>query len=97
MAFNGVGLYYLNPGDTISVEIFWGVGEDHGAQWIMAHAELDTGSYPQFGEGAFQVNNHRKIVDLSADTGSTNVFYWCDVTNVGTFGTFFSLQGGGNT
>jgi hypothetical protein len=97
MAFNGIGRFFLKAGESIAAEIYYGVGEDHGAQWIMAHAELSTGSFPQFGEGAFQVSNHRKIVDLSPSTGSFNIFYWCDVKNVGTFDTFFSMQGGGNT
>src|SRR5262245_45735217 len=96
MAFNGDGLFYLAAGQQMWVTHWYGVAEeDHGAQWIMAHAELNTGSYPQFGYAPFEVGNFRKNVLLDPSSG-THVSYGVLVKNVSEMNTYFSIQGGGN-
>lgn len=98
MAFNGIGPFFLASGESTWL---WIVRDavfltDYGAQWIMAHPEMNTGYYPQFGTAEFQVDHQRKKIFFSADTGGQYVTYSCLVTNVGGMSTFFSAQGGGN-
>jgi hypothetical protein len=98
MAFNGLGRMSLKAGYQTWV---WMVRDDvfltdYGAQWIMPHAEMNTGYYPDFGTCILQVDHHQKEVRLQADTGGTYVTYHCLITNVGNKDAIFSIQGGGN-
>ncbi|WP_157160180.1 hypothetical protein [Cupriavidus sp. BIS7] len=95
MAFNEVGLYWLKNGKSVRAEITYGFGEDHGAQWIMAHPEINKLSYPQAGHASFVVNDFTKTCDWSPDTGQFYYNYWVTIRNDG-IDTYFSLQGGGN-
>jgi|BarGraIncu00222A_1022003.scaffolds.fasta_scaffold231059_1 hypothetical protein len=98
MAFNGVGLVFLNSGAATWAGVNENVpyNSDNGAQWIMAHPEMNKGFFPQFGTAIFQVDQFQKQIDFSADTGEQYVTYWTFVTNAGAMNTFFSMQGGGN-
>lgn len=95
MAFN-VGPFFLKAGQSVWLTLTLGASEDHGAQWIMATPELDTGTFPQYGFAAFQVDQHIKQCFYSSDTGDKYFSYACLVTNAGSFDTFFNGQGGGN-
>lgn len=79
-------------------------GDDHGAQWIMAHPIANETQPP----ATLQVSDFRKILDYSVGSVSQNggaeyrfynpyYRYGVRVSNVGDYGVFFSLQGGGNT
>lgn len=109
MSFNGLqpasGPFFLNPGQSMGILVWFGdPGDDRGAQWIMAH--------PIRGEPPteLQVSNFSKILDYSIGVVSTNgepeysyepsSFYYqyaVTVTNLGSRGVRFNVQGGGNT
>lgn len=98
MAFNNVSLFSLAAGNSVWVWVTRGgvFQTDYGAQWIMAHPEMNTGWYPEFGTAKSQVDHFQKEVFFSANTGGQYVTYRCLVSNVGSMSTKFSLQGGGN-
>ncbi|NJC70290.1 hypothetical protein HC031_11295 [Planosporangium thailandense] len=106
--FNGVqpagGPYFLAPNTPIILEVWFGdPGEDHGAQWIMAH--------PLAGEAPTKlvVSNHYKSLDYSVGCVEQNgppipcpgqgpyYRYGVTITNAGLSAVHFNLQGGGNT
>ena len=102
MAFNGVGIFWLAPGEWTVVAIArggivpgepeWG-GYDYGAQWIMA--DPNTGS---INPGAFLVKDHvKEKKPLRGHPGNpAPIVYLATVVNVGRYHASFSLQGGGN-
>jgi len=109
MAFNGLqpasGPFFLAPGQSIGINVWFGdPGDDHGAQWIMAHPL--AGQPPT----ELRVSDFSKILDYSIGTVTENGppvygydpnrFYYrygVTVTNVGGNGVLFNVQGGGNT
>jgi|SRR5436190_10767689 hypothetical protein len=106
MAFNGLqpssGPFWLGPHQSTDITMWYGnPGDDHGAQWIMAHPL--KGQPPT----ALQVSNFRKILgyeiawvnsegDSGFDKESAYYRYAVTVTNLGNQGVFFNVQGGGN-
>jgi hypothetical protein len=109
MGFNNLqpasGPFFLAPGASIGILVWFGnPGDDQGAQWIMAH--------PIRGEPPCElvVSNHSKILNYSIGTVTINgnpeygydpnSFYYrygVTVTNAGSQGVRFNVQGGGNT
>lgn len=108
MAFNGLqpasGPFFLAPGPPMRIIMWYGdPGDDQGAQWIMAH--------PLAGEAPTElvVSDHSKILDYATgciqQNGSTQACpgedpfyrYGVVVTNRGSSGVRFNIQGGGNT
>src|SRR5436853_178808 len=106
MAFNGLqpasGPYFLAPGAAISIFVWFGdPGDDQGAQWIMAHP-ITTPTQPQ---AQLTVSDFTKLLAyqlVSSTEGGearySNPYYRYSVTvtNTGTSGVFFNVQGGGN-
>ena len=92
MSFSGVGRIYLKAQADIwvfyDVDDFW---RDRGAQWIMAHPEIDTGYYPQYGTAEFEVDHHRKQIYFDSGMGQQYVTYVVHVTNVGQMDTYFRI------
>lgn len=107
MAFNDVqqasGPFFLAPGAPMRINIGWPPPGDHGAQWIMAHP-IDEGW-----DTELVVSDHSKILGHAVGCIEINgapqacpgsdPFYWyaVTVTNWGTTGIHFNVQGGGNT
>src|SRR5215831_9258388 len=107
MGFDGIqpasGPFWLAPGASVGVIVWFGnPGDDKGAQWIMAH--------PIQGQPftTLKVSDFRKILsysdvslnsegDWDYDPDSAYYRYGVTVTNMGSEGVFFNLQGGGNT
>lgn len=100
MAWKDVGLYYLGPGQTVKVGVFWSAPGDKGPQYIMAHAK--KGEPPT----ELEVREYSKVLDYSiAWTRSDGTYGWdydsiyyeycVTVRNLGSFAVLFSLQGGG--
>jgi hypothetical protein len=109
MAFNNLqpssGPFYLGPGESTGLVVWFGdPGDDHGAQWIMAH--------PLKGEPptALEVSGFQKILAYSIasvtqngapqygyDADSAYYQYAVTVTNRGSQGVRFNVQGGGNS
>jgi hypothetical protein len=100
MAFNNVGHYWLANGHTMWVTILFaphGVGQDRGAQWIMANPlPFDTFPTPS---GTIQLESGRFQKRFIYTNGGTEVSYNCLVENTyspGWLATWFDLSGGGN-
>ena|SRR5579863_9595193 len=111
MSFNNLqpssGPFFLAPGESIDVIVWFGnPGDDRGAQWIMAHPIKGPNNPPT----TLQVSNFRKILDYSIgsvtengsaqyswDPDSSYYQYAATVTNLGDQGSFFNVQGGGNS
>jgi hypothetical protein len=102
MAFNNIGSFFIAPGASIRLRLWWPAPGDHGAQWIMAHA--DRGQPPC----ELVVSDHAKKLDYSigwvnsaGQSGWENDSYYYEyrvtVRNRGSYGVRFSIQGGGNT
>lgn len=108
MGFNGLqpasGPFFLAPGASVRINMWYGdPGDDHGAQWIMAH--------PLAGEVPTElvVSDHSKILKYAigcieengppqACPGEDPYYrYGVTVTNWGSSGVHFNIQGGGNT
>lgn len=101
MSFNQVGRFFLKRNESTWVTLTFGVGEDKGALWIMAHPEVFSDvpgreRIPNWGTSQLEVSRFQKRVDLPRSTGGAYVTYNCLVTNNGNNDTIFSLQGGGN-
>jgi hypothetical protein len=101
MAFNDVAHIWLANGASVWVTYRsapHGVGEDRGAQWIMAHPKpFDTFPTPS---GTTQLESSRFQIRFLYANGGTDWSYNCLVENTASPGwnsTFFSLSGGGNT
>jgi hypothetical protein len=108
MAFNNVqpasGPFYLAPGASTRIYLWFGrVGDDRGAQWIMAH--------PLRGEPPCELvlSDFAKSIDYEIGTVTINgpaqygyepsSAYWryhVTVRNTGSRGVRFNVQGGGN-
>jgi hypothetical protein len=100
VAFNNVGHYFLVNGASTWITIRFnphGVGEDHGAQWIMADPKsFDTFPTPS---GTTQLESSRAQKRVVYQNGGTDWSYNCLVENTASPGwlpTWFSLTGGGN-
>lgn len=109
MAFNDLqpasGPFFLAPGQSAAITMWHGdPGEDHGAQWIMAHPIANENQPP----ASLEVSHFCKHLEYAIGQVSENgeaVYSYFDpyyrygvtVTNVGDSGVFFSIQGGGNT
>jgi hypothetical protein len=100
MAFNNIGRTWLDNGATTWVTILFaphGVGEDRGAQWIMANPlPFDTFPTPS---GTTQLESGRFQKRVVYENGGTEWTYNCLVENTrapGWLSTFFTLSGGGN-
>lgn len=109
MSFNNLqpasGPFFLAPGASMGILVWFGdPGNDQGAQWIMAH--------PIQGEPPteLRVSNFAKILDYEIGWVRVNgppeygyepsSFYYryaVEVTNLGSQGVRFNVQGGGNT
>ena len=109
MAFSGLqpasGPFFLAPGAATGIIVWFGdPGDDHGAQWIMAHPiSADTQPPAQL-----TVSDFTKVLDYQIGQVQENgdpVYRYFDpfyryqvtVTNTGSSGVFFNVQGGGNT
>jgi hypothetical protein len=110
MAFNDLqpaaGPFSLAAGQAMRVNVWFGdPGDDHGAQWIMAHP-LGNGQPP----AELALSDFSKILDYEIGTVTENgppVYgydadsryyrYGVTVTNWGSSACSFSVQGGGNT
>jgi hypothetical protein len=110
MAFNNLqppsGPFFLNAGYSIRIWVQRDGGQDYGAQWIMAHP-IPNGQPP----AELRVTDHSKLLQYSIASYTVNggvseygydpnSLYWeyrVTVTNLGTSGTSFNVQGGGNT
>lgn len=107
MAFNGLqpssGPYFLSAGGSVRIHVWYGaLGNDHGAQWIMAHplpgsppAELALSDFSKILDyefGCIAVNGEPR------PCASENPFwrYGVTVTNWGRSPVSFNVQGGGN-
>jgi hypothetical protein len=107
MAFNGLqpasGPFWLAAGNSIRITMWYGdPGDDHGAQWIMAHP-IDEG-FP----AELVVSDHSKILDYEIGCIQENgppqacpgqgpyYRYGVTVTNWGSNDVHFNVQGGGN-
>ena len=109
MAFNGLqpasGPFFLAPGDSTGIIVWFGdPGDDHGAQWIMAHPiAADTQPPAQLTVSNMTKELHYEIGQVSENGAPTYRFfnpyyrYSVTVTNTGSSGVFFNVQGGGNT
>jgi len=102
MSFNNVGSIFVAPGASVRLELWWDAPGDKGAQWIMAHAA--KGQPPT----ELMVSEFSKRLDYSIrwvntagmsgwEKDSYNYKYLVTVKNLGAYGVWFSLQGGGNT
>ncbi len=100
MAWRNVGSFYLGPGQSGRYWIAWGAPGDQGPQWIMAHAA--RGQPPT----ELVVTDHSKKLDYSIgwvrsdgtsgwNYDSIYYQYLVTVTNRGSRGVTFSLEGGG--
>jgi hypothetical protein len=99
MAFNNVGHYWLRNGNSMWVNVTMGrLGEDRGAQWIMADPKpFDTFPTPS---GITQLETGRFQKRVTYTNGGTLWQYFALVENTASPGwnhTWFSLSGGGNT
>jgi hypothetical protein len=110
MAFNDLipasGPFTLGPGQSMRLVVWFGnPGDDHGAQWIMAHP-IGNGQPP----AELVVSDASKILDYEigqmTENGAPVYSYVADsryykygvtVTNWGASACAFSVQGGGNT
>ena len=100
MAFNSVGSIWLEPGESITLDLKFGQidgepewgGHDMGAQWIMADP---IGINP----ATLLVKDHTKQhKPRRAQPGAESiVVYSVTIVNIGAETANFSLQGGGNT
>lgn len=90
MAFNGVGRFSIDPGQTIHLDGWrFGKGDDHGAQYFSANPTFDTAGF------ALVMSNENKT-RFSDGT----VAYGFSVTNtdnntITPIPIFFDVQGGG--
>jgi hypothetical protein len=105
------GPFFLAPGGSMRIIMWYGdpndntTGQDYGAQWIMAHP-MDNGQPPT----ELVVSDASKILGYTLGTitengppqygyvpGSGYWNYGVTVTNWGSSGSSFNIQGGGNT
>jgi hypothetical protein len=100
MAFNHVGHVWLVNGQSVWVTVRFaptGIGEDRGAQWIMANPmPFDTFPTPS---GTTQLESSRFQKRVVYRNGGTEWTYNCLVENTaspGWLSTWFDLSGGGN-
>lgn len=100
MAWRNVGSYYLAAGQSGRYWVAWPAPGDEGPQWIMAHAA--KGQEPT----ELVVTDHAKQLDyelgwVRSDGASGYHYdslyyrYLVTVTNQGSHGVTFSLEGGG--
>ncbi len=101
MAFNDIGHYWIDPGNSFWVTVLFnphGVGEDRGAQWIMANPKpFDTFPTP---DGTIQLETGRFQKRVVNTNGGTEWSYNALVENTfspGWLSTWFALSGGGNS
>ena len=101
MSFNNVGHFFLANGASVWVTYRYvphGIGEDQGAQWIMATPlPFDTFPTPS---GTTQLESGRFQKRVVYENGGTDWSYFALVQNTaapGWHSTFATLQGGGNT
>jgi len=109
MAFNGLqpasGPFFLAPGAATWITVWFGdPGDDHGAQWIMAHPiSADTQPPAQLTVSDFTKELHYSIGQVQENGAPVYRYfdpyyrYSVTVTNTGSSGVFFNVQGGGNT
>src|SRR5262245_37946095 len=108
MAFQQLGPVFLKSGESVWVTITFGSGEDHGAQWIMAHPESGAGvpgNNPNWGTSQCEVSRfqirsnlfNQIIPELFEPQRIAYFTYNCLVTCTEGFNdTWFTLTGGGN-
>jgi hypothetical protein len=109
MAFNGLqpasGPFFLAPGSSTGITIWFGhPGDDHGAQWIMAHPiSGDTQPDAQLTVSNLTKELHYQLGSVEENGAPVYRFqdpyyrYSVTVSNTGNSGVFFNMQGGGNT
>jgi hypothetical protein len=102
MSFNNVGSFFLAPGASVRLVLSWNPPGDHGAQWIMAHAakgqpptELMVSEFSK--QLRYSIAWHRSDCTSGWNYDSYYYRYLVTVKNLGSYGVWFSLQGGGNT
>ena len=100
MAWRNVGAFYLAPGQTGRYWLRWNAPGDQGPQWIMAHvAKFQS-------PAELVVKDHAKRLGYSIawvrsdgtrgwEYSSYYYEYLVTVTNIGSYGVTFSLEGGG--
>ncbi len=109
MTFSDLGFFYLEPGQDVDVEFWWGDGDDHGAIFAMAlfkgittgliylgpNDPFDPPSY-EFETSAFRRETHYTFYERAEDTiqGSYPAhFYYVNVKNTGHDAAYFRLDG----
>ncbi|HEX3945773.1 MAG TPA: hypothetical protein VHW69_16980 [Rhizomicrobium sp.] len=109
MAFNDLipsdGPFFLAPGQSMGITVWFGdPGDDHGAQWIMAHPiAADTQPPAQLTVTNFTKELHYELGSVTQNGAATYHYYdpyyrySVTVTNTGSSAVFFSVQGGGNS
>jgi hypothetical protein len=119
MGFNKLqpltGPFSLAPGQQTRVWVWFGsggpgqeMGDDRGAQWIMADPADVNDNAPINAPGLLTVSDFTKVRDFWSgydpdnneyiiDFTRTVVRYEVTVTNTGNDVVFFTVQGGGNT
>ncbi len=105
MTFANLGFYYLEPGHSIDVEIWWGQGDDHGAVFAMARfLAQDSGLLPlgtpppswEFATSAFRSSMHFTLEAVSATSEEFShpwQSYTFNVANTGKEAGYFQLDG----
>jgi len=98
VAFNQLGIFFIAANAGPMQVAYWldDAQSDFGAQWAMAHPELNKGSFPQSGLAVLAVGNFLKTSHYDGNAGVFRYTYNVDVTNEGAIPVLFSLQGGGN-
>lgn len=97
MSFNGLPGFFIagNSGPT-QIAYWFGNQEDQGAQWAMAHPELNEGFVPLSGLFALGVSNFVKCAWFDWDAGEFRYTYNVSISNEEPRAVYFTLQGGGN-
>lgn len=108
MGFNNLqpssGPFFLAPGGVTRIVVWFGnPGDDHGAQWIMAHpldekvpVSLTVSDFTKERDYTLGVITENGPPQYSYG-GDTYIRYWVTVTNTGSYPSHFTVQGGGNT
>jgi hypothetical protein len=109
MAFNNLqpssGPYFLMPGFSMRITMWHGnPGDDQGAQWIMAHPLPGEAPCELVISEASKILNYSSVGAVRNGAPAYDLFpqnayyrYGVTVTNWGSQGVRFNIQGGGNT
>jgi hypothetical protein len=103
MAWRLDDIFYLAPGATFRIEYYYGdQGDDKGPQWAMGHpisgpalTALATERVMKVLDCSISKLEQNGAAVYSCDPGSLYWLYQVDITNLGTGGCTFQLEGGG--